>query len=142
MGEVDIDSLFRIYEQVKKIIKKHGLLFSFKVDTGSYETAIEFIEEKPHHPPLSKDWSMKPLIFCPDLLDWYNKIIIEWEEEVGDKRPGAKLAKKGHHKEGDLDNTRDTRRNLYYDTGGFHTLRIWVSDEFWKIKLEEFLLKI
>jgi hypothetical protein len=142
LGVVDIDSLFRIYNQVKKIIKKHELLFSFKIDTGSYETAIEFIKEKPYHPPISKDWSNKPLIFCPDLLDWHNKIIIEFEEEVGNKRPGAKLAKKGHHREGDMDNKRDTRRTIYYETGGFHTLRIWESDEFWKIKLEKFLLKI
>lgn len=142
MGLADIESLFRIYNQVKKIIKTHNLLFSFKVDTGSYETAIEFIENKPYHPPISKDWSTKPIIFCPDLLDWHNKIIIEYEEEVGEKRPGAKLAKKGHQREGDLDNKRDTRRTQYYKQGCFHILRIWESDELWKENLEKFLLKV
>ena len=142
MGLADIESHFRIYNQVKKIIKTHNLLFSFKVDTGAFETAIEFIEEKPYHPPLSKDWSQKPIILCPDLLDWHNKIIIEYEEEVGDKRLGAKLARKGHHREGDMDNKRDIRRTQYYKLGGFHTLRIWESDESWKESLELFLLKV
>jgi len=142
VGLVDIDSLFRVYNQIKKIIKKHNLLFSFKIDTGSYETAIEFIEEKPYHPPLSKDWSTKPFIFCPDLLDWHNKIIIEYEEEIGEQRRGAFLAKKGHHREGDMDNKRDTRRGTFYKQGGFHILRLWESDKMWEEKLETFLLTL
>ncbi len=142
MGVADIDSLFRVYDQLKKIIKQHELQFSFKIDEGTFETAIEFIGSKPYHPPLSQDWSSKSVIFCPDLLDWHHKIIIEFEEEIGDRRPGAKLAKKGHHREGDMDNKRDTRRTGYYKHGGFHTLRIWESDKSWKKKLEQFLLKV
>lgn len=142
MGQVDIDSLFRIYTHVKQIIKKHNLPFSFKIDAGTYETAIEFIKSKPYHPPLSKDWSTKPIIFCPDLLDWHNKIIIEYEEEVGHRLPGAKLAKKGHHREGDMNTKRDMHRTQYYEHGGFHTLRIWESDNMWKEKLDKFLLDL
>ena len=140
MGLADIDSLFRVYNHVQEIIKKHELSYSFKIDSGTYETAIEFIEEKPYHPPISNGWSTKPIIFCPDLLDWYNKIIIEYEEEVGDRRSGAYLAKKGHHREGDMDNKRDTRRGIFYKHRGFHILRIWESDKAWMEKLENFLV--
>ena len=140
MGQVDLDALFRIYKEINTIVKKHKLLFSFKIDHGTYETAIEFIDAKPYHPPLSNDWSTKPAIFCPDLLDWYNKIIIEYEEEIGNRRHGDYLAKKGHHREGDMDTKRDSRRNRYYKQGGFRVLRIWESDENWKKKLEDFLL--
>ena len=140
MGQVDIESLFRIYEQIKKITKQHNLDFSFKVDHGTYETAIEFVGNKSFHPPISENWDSDPDIFCPDLLDWHNKIIIEYEEEVGPQRRGAFLAKKGHHREGDMDNKRDTRRGIFYKHRGFHILRIWESDELWKKKLEKFLL--
>ncbi|MCZ6581605.1 MAG: hypothetical protein O6761_00315 [Thaumarchaeota archaeon] len=142
MGIVDIDSLFRVNDKLKKIIKQHELPFSFKVDAGTYETAIEFVGSKPYHPPLSQDWSTHPVIFCPDLLDWENKIIIEFEEEVGNRRPGAKLARKGHNREGDMDNKRDTRRTGYYKHGGFHTLRIWESDNMWESKLETFIISL
>ena len=140
MGVVDIDSLFRVYNHVKEIIKKHELLCSFKVDSGTYETAMEFVGSKPYHPPLSKDWSGKPIIFCPDLLDWHNKIIIEYEEEVGEPRTGAKLAKKGHHREGDMDTKRDIRRNQYYKSGKFRVFRVWESERDWNERLENFLI--
>jgi len=142
VGLVDIDSLFRIYEQVKKIIKKHDLLFSFKVDHGTYETAIEFVGNKSFHPPISENWGSHRDIFCPDLLDWHNRIIIEYEEEVGERRRGAFLAKKGHNREGDMDNKRDTRREKFYKHRGFHILRIWESDNMWEEKLETFLLAL
>ena len=142
MGQVDIESLFRIYEQIKKIIKQNNLIFSFKIDHGTYETAIEFVGEKCFHPPISKNWDSHPDIFCPDLLDWHNKIIIEWEEEVGEQRRGAFLAKKGHHREGDIDNTRDARRGTFYKHSRFHILRIWESDDSWREKLENFLVNL
>ena len=142
MGHKDTVALHKIYEILKLYCKKYKVPYSFKVDTGSYETAIEFIEEKPYHPPISHDWSTKPIIFCPDLLDWYNKIIIEYEEEVGNRRSGDYLAKKGHHREGDMDTTRDSRRNKYYKSGGFRILRIWNSEQNWEKKLEDFLLKL
>jgi len=140
VGQVDIESLFRIYEQIKKITKQHNLQFSFKIDHGTYETAIEFVGVKCFHPPISQNWDSDPDIFCPDLLDWHNKIIIEYEEEVGPRRSGAFLAKKGHHREGDMDNKRDTRREKFYKHRGFHILRIWESDKLWRQKLEKFLL--
>ena len=142
MGQVDIESLFRIYEEIKQITKKHNLLYSFKVDHGTYETAIEFVGNHFVHPPISKNWDSHSDIFCPDLLDWHNKIIIEYEEEVGEQRRGAFLAKKGHHREGDMDNKRDTRRDTFYKQGGFHILRIWEADNMWEEKLVTFLLAL
>lgn len=140
MGEADIQKLFEIYEYTKFLKKRHELQFNFKVDEGRYETAIEFKDGNVHHPPFSKDWSDKPTIFCPDLLDFENKIIIEYEEEIGNKRPGAKLAKKGHNREGDMPNKRDARRNEYYQKNGFSYFQIWESDRRWKVKLENFLV--
>lgn len=142
MGLVDIDSLFRIYEEIKKITKQHNFEFSFKIDHGTYETAIEFVGAKSFHPPISKNWDSHPDIFCPDLLDWHNKIIIEYEEEVGEQRKGAFLAKKGHNREGDMDNKRDARRGNFYKQAGFHILRIWKFDELWGEKLENFLIHL
>ena len=142
MGKVDIENLFRIYNAANSIIKKHSLLISFKIDHGTYETAIEFVGEKSYHPPISKNWDLHPDIFCPDLLDWHNKIIIEYDEEVGEPKRGSFLAKKGHHREGDMNNKRDTRREKFYKHRGFHILRIWESEKCWKEKLEKFLVDL
>jgi len=140
MGHQDIDALFAIKSQIKKISEKHKLSFAFKVDLGNYETAIEFVGHALFHPPISQDWSTNPIILCPDLLDFHQKLIIEYEEEVGERRTGARFAKKGHQREGDIDNKRDVRRNKFYKRGQFHVLRLWESDKNWKKKLEKFLL--
>jgi len=142
MGEIDIENLFRIYDQTNKIIKKHSLLYHFIIDHGSYETAIEFIGNKSFHPPLSKNWDSNPEIFCPDLLDYHNRIIIEYEEEIGEPRRGARLAKKGHSRIGDVDNKHDISRNQHYEKCGFRLLRIWDSDENWISTLEKFLTNV
>jgi hypothetical protein len=139
MGEIDIDNLMKIYRECVRLCKKYRWPFAFTVDHGTYETAIEFIDSKPYHPPISENWDSKPIIFCPDLLDYHNKIIIEYEEEVGKRLPGAKLAVKGHHREGDMDNKRDFKRTIYYESGGFRVLRIYESDILWHKKLKEFL---
>lgn len=139
MGETDIEKLFDIYYEALLIAKKYDLPYRFKIDEGTYETAIEFIDEKTFHPPISLTWSTKPVIFCPDLLDYHHKIIIEYEEEVGELQKGAKLATKGHNREGDIDNKRDEKRNQYYNQAGFSVLRIWKSDDLWRDKLKTFL---
>ena len=142
MGEIDTNNLMKIYRECVRLCKEYQWLFSFRVDHGTYETAIEFVDSKPYHPPISENWNSKPIIFCPDLLDYHNKIIIEYEEEVGKRLPGAKLAVKGHHREGDIDNKRDVRRTIYYENGGFRVLRIYESDIMWHKKLAEFLTGI
>ena len=140
MGHKDLMSLHRIYEKIKIISKENNLSYNFKVDDGDWETAIEFIGERSYHPPISVDWSNNPQIFCPDLLDYENKIIIEFEEAIGNPRPGARLAIKGHNREGDLPNKRDTRRKEFYDDGNFHCFQIWESDDKWEQKLERLLI--
>ncbi len=140
MGQIDLDKLFNIYYEALFIAKKFNLPYRFKVDEGTYETAIEFINDTAHHPPISQTWQKKPIIFCPDLLDYPHKIIIEYEEEVGDTKLGARLAKKGHNREGDFNSKRDELRNKYYALGGFTVLRIWESDETWRSKLKDFML--
>jgi len=140
MGHKDLMSLHRIYERIKIICKENSLSYNFKVDDGDWETAIEFIGEKSYHPPISVDWSNNPQIFCPDLLDYESKIIIEFEEEIGNPQTGAKLATKGHNREGDFPNKRDTRREEFYNDGHFQCLQIWESDENWEQKLERLLI--
>jgi len=142
MGVIDIENLFQIYYEINKIKKKHKLYFNFKIDSGNYETAIEFVGINHFHPPISHDWSGNPTIFCPDLLDYHHHIIVEYEEEIGNKRPGARLAKKGHNRRGDIANKRDERRNRYYKQAGFHYLQIWEHEINWQEKLESFLLNI
>lgn len=144
MGVKDSDALHTIYEKAKTICKENDLQYSFKVDNGDYETAIEFYydNETWHtaHPPIAKNWDSKPTIFCPDLLDYSHKLIIEWEEEHGNRKSGAKLATKGHSHQGDFDTKRDSRRTDYYNWGNFRVLRIWESDKNWGLTLESFLL--
>jgi len=147
MGQVDLEKLFEIYYETLSIAKKYNLPYRFKVDEGTYETALEFFyddDEKWHtaHPPLAKNWIENPTIICPDLLDYKNKLIIEYEEEVGERKTGAKLAKKGHNREGDIDTKRDERRNKYYRHGKFTVLQIWESDECWRKKLKIFLCSL
>jgi len=142
VGHKDLISLHILYEKIKTICKTNNLPYHFCVDDGYWETAIEFVGVNHFHPPIAKDWSDNPTIFCPDLLDYHNHIIIEYEEEIGDKKPGAALAKKGHNRLGDIANKRDDRRNRYYRQGGFHCLHIWEYEEDWETKLESFLLNI
>jgi len=133
MGHKDLAALDAIYQKAKEICNVENLQFQFTVDHGDYETAIQFkeigINQVYHaHPPYSEDWESNPEIICPDIMDYAHKIIIEYEEESGNRKPGAHLAKKGHGHPGDLPTKRDTRRNRYYELGGFHFLQYWESD--------------
>ena len=147
MGEVDIIILNDIYREAVKQEIKNNWGFKFKVDDGNFETAIEFYETLDKemdvfHPPIAKDWNDAKTIQCPDILDFENKIIIEYQEETGKRRKGAYLAKKGHGHPGDLANIRDSRRDSNYSRGGFRVLNIWESDyknESWKKTLWVFL---
>lgn len=134
MGESDIENLHKIYricvDYAKLIDKGH----KFRVDLGSFETALEFTQYKVHHPPISKSWSNNPVIIVPDIMDFNKKLIIEYEEESGNRRTGAHLAKKGHGHEGDLSTKRDVRRDGLYEKHGFKLLKIWESDDIKKTK--------
>lgn len=152
MGEKDIERLHKVYRACVDFTKLAELPFTFKVDSGNFETAIEFFyddDEKWHtlHPPSSQDWQTNPTIICPDILimDCFQPLgVIEFEEESGNRRSGAKLARKGHGHEGDLDTKRDSKRNEFYKNAGFRVLRIWEShynhNAIWKLKLFRFLM--
>lgn len=149
MGEVDIEKLNEIYRHLILFCQENYIDYNFTVDHGSYETAIEFydyrnidsslIQTSVHHPPISQNWSRNSKIKCPDILDYNNRIIIEYEEETGNKKLGAKLANKGHGHPGDLSNKKDTEKFLLYKEGNFRVFRIWESNENWKHDVDSFL---
>lgn len=150
MGNRDIEKLNEIYSFANDFCQLASLPFRFKEDTGSFETAIVFNEltksyrrPKPHE--TWKSIKYPEMLLCPDILDYDHKIIFEYEEETGNKRPGAKLARKGHGHEGDFDTKRDTRRNTAYALCKFRLLRIWQSQlrisTVWKLIVIKFLLK-
>ena len=108
------------------------------MDSGTYETAIEFWAMGYHHPPRSKSWKeLKKQgneIKCPDIMDFENRIIIEFEEEP---KPG----KKGHTEESD----KDERRDMLYRIAGFRVLKIWESEYInnsYNTKLYQFLHEV
>lgn len=71
--------------------------------------------------------------YVPDLIDIKNKKIIEYQEEPGPRRPGAKLARKGH------DEFSDSDKDLFYGLAGFNQLKIWESEKDWMELIEQFL---
>lgn len=159
MGEIDIAVLHRIYRYAMKLEEEHNWGFNFRADSGSKENMIFFFDEfdqnnlaKYRKPEPSENWrdakSIKAIPYCPDILDFLNKIIIEHEESQGPPRPGAKLAKKGHQDDGMDEHT--SNRDFWYAAGGFKVLKIWdyemdqVSkhkdfDFVWQEKLYRFL---
>ena len=80
----------------------------------------------------------KYLCNAPDIMDFENRIIIEYEEE---SRPGkrmGKIGKKGHW----ADSKRDTQRDTNYRRAGFRVCKIWESEMKkgpWNLKLFHFL---
>lgn len=150
MGVKDADALHKIYEIAKLYCKKYKLSFTFRVDNGDYETAIEFFflgeaktpEWEVIHPPRSEGWLSNPTIFCPDIMDWNHRIIIEYEEEGQKRLSGSRLARKAHGPAGDVTNDRDERRDNYYKWGKFRVLKFYEADlkeQNWE-KLYQFLL--
>jgi len=134
MGEADIENLHKVYRICVDYSKLIGKGHKFRVDNGSFETALEFTQFNVHHPPISKNWNNHPLIIVPDIMDFNKKLIIEYEEESGNRRTGSYLAKKGHGHEGDLSTKRDVRRDTLYEKHGFILLKIWESDDIKKTK--------
>lgn len=141
MGEVDIGKLMEIYTFVLDYCKANNIFFKFAIDQGHYETAIEFVSfTEAVHPPISSNWPAVrkngSAVFVPDLLDFTNKIIIEYEEEPLPMK-GPKIIKKGHSEE----STHDMLRDKFYKDAGFRLFKVWETDEEWKEKLGEFLLR-
>ena len=148
MGKQDIYNIHPIYRACIDFTKLSELPFTFKVDSGNYETGIVFnIETKSYRRHNSfetwQDITYPEVMTCPDVLDFDHKIIVEFEEETGPRKPGAKYAKKGHGHEGDYNTTRDNLRNDAYLAAGFVVFRLWEStfkNKNWKLQLFEFLI--
>jgi len=145
MGESDIEKLHKIYRECVEYCKKEKLSCHFKVDSGKWETAIEFTAIGYNHPPKSKSWEELEKqgneIKCPDILEFEHRLIIELEEEPKPGKSGGKLGKKGHTEE----SRKDTDRDYLYCIAGFKLLKIWETEYLsnsYKKKIYEFLHEI
>ena len=140
MGEQDIEKLMEIYTHLTNFCKTNNFNFKFKVDQGNFETAIEFMGNGHSHPPISSNWTALQknghAVICPDLLDYRNKIVIEYEEEPKPMK-GPKIIKKGHTEE----SKKDTDRDNFYEQGKFKLFKIWEFDDDWRRHLDKFILQ-
>jgi len=138
MGHKDLDSLHKIYREVQALNKKYFWYFAFKVDDGSYETRIDVNDNGDTFLGNGRLPLIGYEMFCPDLMEWNRKLIIEFEEEASSNTGFMKAKKHKGHTE--YTNTRDTRRDNHYRK--FTLLKIWKKDlksDIWKRKLQSFL---
>jgi len=146
MGIQDLEKLFSINQQIKKIDTRNYYNFVIDTDTKEGKTRIiinEFGVWK-KMPILTeiqaKDFRKKGFRqFVPDLIDFKNKIIIEYQEESegrhGVLRRRGKINKKGH------DEFSDEDKDIFYGLAKFNQLKIWENTPLEKQKeeLETFL---
>ncbi len=146
MGIQDLKKLFSINQQIKKIDTGNYYNFVMDIDTKEGKTRIiinEFGAWK-KMPILTeiqaKDFRKKGFRqFVPDLIDFKNKIIIEYQEESegrqGVLRRRGKINKKGH------DEFSDEDKDIFYGLAKFNQLKIWENTPLEKQKeeLETFL---
>ena len=146
MGIQDLQKLFEINQQIKQFDKKKHYNFIIDTDTKEGKTRIVIDE--------FGTWKKTPYLteeqaiefrkkgfrqFVPDLIDFKNKIIIEYQEESkgrqGVLRRRGKINKKGH------DEFSDEDKDLFYKLAEFNQLKIWenTSPEEQKEELENFL---
>ena len=142
MGVVDYESLHKIYRTCVDYCKQEKFPFHFKVDSGRYETAIEFWAMGYYHPPRSKSWEEVKKqgneIKCPDILEYEHRILLEFEEEPQPGKKMGRLGKKGHIAE----SKHDSHRDMLYRIAGFRVLKIWENElksNKYKTKLYQFL---
>jgi hypothetical protein len=146
LGIQDLEKLFSINQQIKKIDTENYYNFVIDTDTKEGKTRIiinEFgVWQKT--PILTetqaKDFRKKGFRqFVPDLIDFKNKIIIEYQEESegrqGVLRRRGKINKKGH------DEFSDEDKDIFYGLAKFNQLKIWENTPLEKQKeeLETFL---
>ena len=146
MGIQDLQKLFEINQQIKQFDKKKHYNFIIDTDTKEGKTRIVIDE--------FGTWKKTPYLteeqaiefrkkgfrqFVPDLIDFKNKIIIEYQEESkgrqGVLRRRGKINKKGH------DEFSDEDKDLFYKLAEFNQLKIWenTSLEEQKTELKKFL---
>jgi len=149
MGHKDIIKLHCLYNKIRELSNEHGWHFQFKVDDGNFETAIiigmdgEWQLPGPESMQELKLQEFQEKLFCPDLIELYQKIIIEFEELA--KPNTGYLGAKMHKGHTDYTNSRDSVRDEYYGKTGFHVLKIYENeykDGSWISKLEKFLAQL
>ena len=146
MGIQDLQKLFEINQQIKQFDKKKYFNFIIDTDTKEGKTRIvidEFGTWK-KTPQLTEEQATEYRKkgfrqFVPDLIDFKNKRIIEYQEECkgrqGVLRRRGKINKKGH------DEFSDEDKDLFYKLAKFNQLKIWenTSPEQQKEELKDFL---
>ena len=130
MGIQDLEKLFHINQQIKEIDKQNKYNFIIDTDTKEGKTRIiidergtwqkvSFLTEEQAETFRKKGFRQ----FVPDLIDFKNKIIIEYQEESegrqGVLRRHGKINKKGH------DEFSDEDKDIFYDLAKFNQLKIW-----------------
>ena len=130
MGAQDLQKLFEIKNQIQQIDKKNYYNFIIDSDTKEGRTRIiidEFGTWK-KMPNLTEEQASEYRKkgfrqFVPDLIDFKNKIIIEYQEECkgrqGVLRRRGKNNKKGH------DEFSDEDKDIFYELAKFNQLKIW-----------------
>ena len=130
MGAQDLQKLFEINKQIKKFDKKKYYNFIIDTDTKEGRTRIIIDEfgtwkKTPHlTEEQATEYRKKGFRqFVPDLIDFKNKIIIEYQEESkgrqGVLRRRGKINKKGH------DEFSDEDKDIFYELAKFNQLKIW-----------------
>ena len=130
MGAQDLQKLFEIKNQIQEIDKEKDYNFIIDSDTKEGRTRIiidEFGTWK-KMPNLTEEQASEYRRkgfrqFVPDLIDFKNKIIIEYQEECkgrqGVLRRRGKINKKGH------DEFSDEDKDIFYELAKFNQLKIW-----------------
>ena len=130
MGTQDLQKLFEINKQIKQFDKKKYYNFIIDTDTKEGRTRIIIDEfgtwkKTPHlTEEQATEYRKKGFRqFVPDLIDFKNKIIIEYQEESkgrqGVLRRRGKINKKGH------DEFSDEDKDIFYELAKFNQLKIW-----------------
>ena len=130
MGAQDLQKLFEINKQIKQFDKKKYYNFIIDTDTKEGRTRIIIDEfgtwkKTPHlTEEQASEYRKKGFRqFVPDLIDFKNKIIIEYQEESkgrqGVLRRRGKINKKGH------DEFSDEDKDIFYELAKFNQLKIW-----------------
>jgi hypothetical protein len=130
MGAQDLQKLFEINKQIKQFDKKKYYNFIIDTDTKEGRTRIIIDEfgtwkKTPHlTEEQATEYRKKGFRqFVPDLIDFKNKIIIEYQEESkgrqGVLRRRGKINKKGH------DEFSDEDKDMFYELAKFNQLKIW-----------------
>ncbi len=149
MGIQDLEKLFFISQQIKEIDEKKHYDFVIDTDTKEGKTRIVIDEYGTWKkvPSLTEeqadDYRRKGFRqFVPDLIDFKNKIIIEYQEESegrqGVLRRRGKIYKKGH------DEFSDEDKDIFYELAKFNQLKIWenTAPEKQSEELKEFLMAL